>query len=177
MSILNIIFNQRNTTINFDKWMNEDLRVLFVTGLSGGGKTTTSIALAELLDVKVVSLDQYIRPLVRKEFGLKQPNYERAYYEQGIEILLKDNPYGRLIIEGAHIEDFDPSKLKDHALIIVRTSLIASCWRAIKRNLQKEHLQKHNVKTTKQWISNLTMALRYNLKNFRKHQQFVSHFG
>lgn len=160
---MNILFNKAPIVHNYEDWVKGDRRALFVTGLSGSGKTTAAKSISDKTGAKLVSLDQYIRKLVRNnstEELKTDSDYNNAYYKRAIELILRDNPDGKLVVEGTHIAWFDPEKIKkDHALMVLRTSLLNSTTNAIKRNLGKEHLAK--------WGKpNLDIPIKYNLQNY-----------
>lgn len=142
---MNIFFPKRNVEYDLGKWVNGDKRVLFIAGLSGSGKTTLADELGDLMDAKVIHLDQYLRPLIRAKVD-PNPDYEKAFYEHGVRLLLEDNPEGKIIIEGCHIAWFNLDELKEHAVLILNTSFMKSCWQILRRSLSKKNLAKWGVR-------------------------------
>jgi hypothetical protein len=158
--IMNIFFPKDNSMQGYAEWVMGDKRVLFVTGLCGSGKTTMACDLGGLLGAKVIHLDEYLRPLIRAKLG-ENPDYEKAYYEHGVKMLLEAHPEGRIVIEGYHIAWFNPEELKEHAVLCVNTSFLKSCWRAIKRATR-----------SKSFVDSLRAPVRLNLFNFKHIRAF-----
>lgn len=129
-----------------EEWKRGEIRVLFLTGLGGAGKTTYTRELSEATGARVLSLDGYVKGLLRAKYGVGAvredfPGLMRAH---GVETLLEANPVGRLIIEGGQLCWLDPDKLAEHAVFVIRTSLVKSTWRSILRDFTKEHWQQYH---------------------------------
>lgn len=161
---MNKFFTTASSDHNFGKWVEGDVRVLFLTGLSGSGKTTAADELGDLLDAKVVHLDQYLRPLIRSKVG-DNPDYEKVYFEQGVKLLLEDNPEGKIVIEGCHITWFNINELKEHAVLCMNVSLYLSCYRALRRALSLTSLKEYGIK-------GIFKPLMFNLKQYKRVQTF-----
>lgn len=52
-----MIFDKRDNVFNIDKWENGDSNILLITGLSGSGKTTSGVNLANTFNAKLIQLD------------------------------------------------------------------------------------------------------------------------
>lgn len=167
--MIKAIRNKASGQHNLAKWVEKEVRVLFITGLSGSGKTTAAKDLATMAGAKLVSLDQYLRKLIRDKLKENSPDYEKAYHEHAIRLLLEDNPEGQLVIEGAHVAKFNQEELKQHAVVVMGTSLLVSTWRACRRDFTKEHWQR--------WKAiRPDIHIKYNLKNYAQLKGFATSF-
>ena len=150
-----------NFEYRFDEWKRGDLCVLFLSGLSGGGKTTYGRVLAEQTGAKLRSLDNYFKGLLRSKYGqFSSEEYHRLVYGKGVRELLADNPDGRIIIEGAQVCWMNPDDLKDHAVVVVGASFATSTWRAILRDFSKEHWEEYGTISPRHHTT-------FNLKTFK----------
>ncbi len=123
-------------------WLCNENRVLFICGLSGSGKTTIAKEFAADFNAKHVCLDRYIKPLLRSKAVVFNPDLHQIAFDQGVQLLLEDNPEGKLIIEGAQVSWLNPEALKQHSYVLLRTSFLTSCYRACMRDFSKEHWKK-----------------------------------
>lgn len=141
------IFNSiENFEYRFDEWKQGKTRVLFICGLSGSGKTTYGRELAQETNSTLISLDGYLKPMIRDKYGkdITSSQYQQRVFDSGIEDLLKANPAGKIIFEGGQICWMNPEKLKNYSVIIVGTSFVTSTWRAILRDFSKEHWEEYS---------------------------------
>lgn len=141
---LGVLRDIENFEYNVDAWKRGEVRALFLSGLSGSGKTTYGRTLAAENGAQLRSLDKYLKPLLRFRFGqFTSEEYHRLVFEQGIKVLLEDNPSGRIVFEGGQICWMDPDELRRHAVIVVGTSFAKSTWRAILRDFTREHWEEY----------------------------------
>ena len=141
---LGVLLDIQNFEYNVDAWKKGEIRTLFLSGLSGSGKTTYGRVLAAENGAQLRSLDKYLKPLLRAKYGqFSSEEYHRLVFEQGVKVLLEDNPSGRFVFEGGQICWMNPDELKDHAVIIVGTSFATSTWRAILRDFSKDHWEEY----------------------------------
>jgi hypothetical protein len=141
---LNLFSSIENFEYRLDEWKQGKIRALFLCGLSGSGKTTYGRSLATENNCTLVSLDNYLKPLLRQKYGqFSSEEYHQKVFDYGTEELLAANPSGKVIFEGGQICWMDPDKLKDHAVIIVGTSFLTSTWRAVLRDFSKEHWEQY----------------------------------
>lgn len=137
---LNIVKNIENFNYKLDEWKRGNIRVLFIVGLSGSGKTTFTRKIAEESGAKMVSLDGYLKKLLRSKYGqFDSDEYHRLVHEHGLELILKDNPKDQIIFEGAQTCWMKLEDLKEYAIIIIGASFLQSTWRAILRDFTKDH--------------------------------------
>ena len=141
---LGVLRDIENFEYNVDAWKRGEVRALFLSGLSGSGKTTYGRTLAAENGAQLRSLDKYLKPLLRSKYGpFSSEQYHRAVYDHGVSDLKEDNPEGRVIFEGGQICWMNPDELRDHAVIIVGTSFVKSTWRAILRDFSREHWEEY----------------------------------
>ena len=141
---LGVLLDIQNFEYNVDAWKKGEIRTLFLSGLSGSGKTTYGRVLAAENGAQLRSLDKYLKPLLRAKYGqFSSEEYHRLVFEQGVKVLLEDNPSGRIVFEGGQISWMNPDELKNHAVIIVGTSFAKSTWRAILRDFSREHWEEY----------------------------------
>ena len=127
-----------------DEWHNGQARVMFLSGLSGSGKTSLGRELAEQSGATLRSLDQYLKPMLRAKYGqISSEQYHQLVKRVGIATLLADNPTGRVIFEGGQICWMDPDQLKDYPVVVMGTSFMKSTWRAILRDFSAEHWEEY----------------------------------
>ena len=93
----------KNVEHQLKEWKEGRVNILFITGLSGSGKTTLAKKLAKEHNAKLVSLDQYLKKLMRKNVLKEDLDYEEVGYLKGVQYLLEDNPEGRIIFEGGQL--------------------------------------------------------------------------
>lgn len=161
--------SNKSIIYNFDKWLSGEKRLLFIIGLSGSGKSTMAKQVSLMNDAECLGLDRYIKKLIRTKTGQNNPDYEKEAFEQGVKLLVEDNPKGQLVIEGGQLLWFNPEDLKNEAVIIVRTSLVVSCWRACKRDFDKDHWEKYGTISPQIHVG-------INVRDFRKMKTFSKEF-
>lgn len=155
------LMSVENFEYRLDEWKRGKVRVLFLSGLSGGGKTTYARVLAEQTGAKLRSLDGYFKGLMRSKYGqFNSEEYPQLVYSHGVKELLADNPDGQVIIEGAQVCWMNPDDLRDHAVMVVGTSFVTSTWRAILRDFSKEHWEEYGTISPRHHTT-------FNLKTFK----------
>ena len=170
---LGLFQNADNVEYRLDDWRAGRVRVLFIGGLSGSGKSTTAKKLAEETGARVVSLDGYLKALLRRN-GHDADDHaerERVLYEKGVDMILCDNPSGQVVVEGAQIVWLNPKQLMDHAVLIVGTSFAKSTWRAIKRDFEKEHWEQYGTLAPHKFIKFNVLWFKALQKLFRLMQE------
>ena len=141
---LGILRDIENFEYNVEAWKKGAARVLFLSGLSGSGKTTYGRTLAAENGATLRSLDKYLKPLLREKYGqFSSEEYHRLVHDEGVRVLLEDNPVGRVVFEGGQICWMNPDDLRNHAVIVVGTSFAKSTWRAILRDFSREHWEEY----------------------------------
>lgn len=159
----NSIYNKNDRIYNVDKWgCDKDHNILFITGLSGSGKSTTAKNISIDTNSVLVDLDAYYGEATRKTnknldeyLGKKYPEYKTANNEllknDATEYFrIKDNmikhmvEYSkyiypkRMIIEGVEIFNGTilPEITFNQAVYIIGTDMNVSKERAIKRMVE-----------------------------------------
>jgi adenylate kinase family enzyme len=140
----NVIISSKNIEYNIDKWINSKDGKLLITGYTGAGKSTLSEKLSKQYNIKIISLDDYIKidkdhidKLKKEKVVGKIEKYYQQLVDSNISKLL--NRKEKLIIEGIQIYLYsDISKLKEQSIIIVGTSTLKSAVRAYFRNKTEE---------------------------------------
>lgn len=172
---LPIISSEDNIYINYDKFENKQIQVLYVTGLSGGGKSYLSKKIAKKLKCEYVELDSWFSP-TNKWFDMyftKHPKIAEGIEIQtwnvqvlvdAIEWILKNNKDKQFIFEGVHIPfmfhkedigDLKSNLFKDdskYAVILIGTSLFKS---VIRRFIRDGVFNKHTpylIKKYRDWL-------------------------
>jgi energy-coupling factor transporter ATP-binding protein EcfA2 len=118
-----------NIHYNFSKWLSNKTKYLFIAGLSGSGKSTIARKLAKFYNAEYIELD-----LANLE--LKQnPDYPRNVSREEkwnfiLKTLMAQFPGKKLIIEGCQLPWVDFNIIKDHAIILIGTSLLKSSYRS-----------------------------------------------
>ncbi len=141
---LNIVQSIENFNYKLDEWKRGEIRALFVVGLSGSGKTTFAKKLSIDTNIKMVSLDGYLKKLLRGIYGqFNSEEYHKLVHDNGLKLILNDNPKGQVIFEGGQICWMNVEELCEHAIIVIGTSFLQSTWRAILRDFTKEHWEEY----------------------------------
>lgn len=197
------VFNTKDDIRNFDKWKPGPNNILYITGLSGSGKTTSAYSYANDYNATLIKLDdlehmssssnvKFIRQIFDKfpDFKHGLDSYftddngkfdENAYdklmkrvIRYLIELCHKDS--GKLyIIEGIQLYRYQGLVDGRSVPIIIKgTSAISSEYRAIKRAIDLNS-RKKNPKRQSELISNhLKRHLPMNLKDEKKLKEFKS---
>jgi shikimate kinase len=140
---IGVLASVENFEFNVDAWRRGEVRALFLSGLSGSGKTTYGQRLSKESGATLRSLDRYLKPLLREKYGpFDAEGYQKAVFDHAVKELLQDNK-GRVIIEGGQVCWMNPEELRQHAVVVVGTSFLASTWRAIKRDFERDHWQEY----------------------------------
>lgn len=160
----NYIIDKKNAELDIDMWKKDsDHNILFITGLSGSGKSTYARQLAKEENATIIELDIFQCYDKFKNAGTRKNDISMKMVSE----FLEDNPemvdidfsniklesFGdsftkyfkwllnklhksneRYIIEGIHIMLFIPySDIKGEPIICIGTSMIKSFWRMWKR--------------------------------------------
>lgn len=160
----NYIIDKKNAELDIDMWKKDsDHNILFITGLSGSGKSTYARQLANEENATIIELDIFQCYDKFKNAGTRKNDISMKMVSE----FLEDNPemvdidfsniklesFGdsftkyfkwllnklhksneRYIIEGIHIMLFIPySDIKGEPIICIGTSMIKSFWRMWKR--------------------------------------------
>lgn len=178
------IINTKNTEMNIDSWKRSPGKnVLYVTGLSGSGKTTigekmersqdhTYIFELDGIEYNYDSSNMNILDKIKEEYPEynhavsvqftheKYTRRERAKIIQtAIDIAIKimEKDYQNLyIVEGTQIYQFiDPSKLKNKPIIILGTSMMTSAYRRAKRSFEKGRPPEYFIKLFQYYLKEM----------------------
>jgi dephospho-CoA kinase len=158
------IFNQKDLYINFDKFESGQSNMVFITGLSGGGKSTLATKLASKYNAEVIELDifehnagytdenlnqagdVFVEYFLNKRKDLRVPikklaNMDsktfRMEFEKFFNFVIeycKKNKDRKFIIEGVQIYSRDLKQIKGNPIILVNTSVKTSLLQRFKRN-------------------------------------------
>ena len=157
------IFSKDNLYINFDKFKSGESNICFVTGLSGGGKSTLTQKIAKEQNAEWIELDifeycgefedenlkeagqvfyDYLSAhkelwerLKKKQIGGKELQSEIAKFVDYCISWCKKHSDKKWVIEGVQVFSCsDPNKIKNYPIVFVRTSMLKSIIRRWKRN-------------------------------------------
>lgn len=165
----NNIINNKDLEFNLDKWKPGNKNILFITGLSGSGKSTKAAKLAKEYNAVNIELDLFehnyvvfdknvtndegnliVKEYFENKFGgakkfkqgdkqLPHMMYDFIKYCMNYAYKHKDKLF---IIEGIQLSDLEmANEIKDYPIIIVRTSIINSIYRAAKREGIKNYIK------------------------------------
>lgn len=160
----NYIIDKKNAELDIDMWKKDsDHNILFITGLSGSGKSTYARQLAKEENATIIELDIFQCYDKFKNAGTRKNDISMKmvseFLEENPEMVdidfsnIKLESFGdsftkyfkwllnklhksneRYIIEGIHIMLFIPySDIKGEPIICIGTSMIKSFWRMWKR--------------------------------------------
>jgi shikimate kinase len=142
----NLIFsNKENITYNLDKWIKSKNGKLLITGYTGSGKTTLAEKFSKKYNIKTIELDRTIQidwDYVEQEVDhKKRRKYVQKQIDNTISKLLKEE--NKLIIEGVQLFLYeDINKLKNHSIVITKTSMLKSAIRTYNRNKKEPWSEK-----------------------------------
>ena len=152
------IFSEKDGFYNFDKWDSGESNIMFITGLSGSGKTTKAKALVKQYKATYIQLDEFqcynfikdkkqtpmtrlvglylkenpynIDPAKFTELTAEDfPNYFCPFFDWLVDRLSTDKD-NRYIIEGLHICLYVPyDTIKEYPLYCINTSMTKSLIR------------------------------------------------
>lgn len=118
---------------------------VFIVGLSGSGKSTLGEYLAEKYNRKLIKLDK-LKVEVAKEIYKVKTTEDLIKIDKDIDWDLvhseivkrikKDN--SKSIYEGVYIMKYDRSFVLSNPIIMLRTSLLVSTYRALVRNINSK---------------------------------------
>ena len=160
MAMEGFFLSTDHEVINFDKWGKGPHNILFLTGMSGGGKTTITEKLAEEYKVEMFEIDgidyhyDASESKIIDQIEKEMPEYAEivrtqridsghAYhidndlyvriFNKAIEIMHRN--YNKLyIVEGIQIYALASEGLLEEPLIIMGTSTVTSFLRRLKRD-------------------------------------------
>ena len=78
---LGILFSDDNIYIDFDKFKSKEIQYLFITGMSGGGKTYLSEKIKKSLKCEIIHLDQYTENKYVKAYFKANPTARNTLIE------------------------------------------------------------------------------------------------
>jgi len=159
-----IIFSGSDVVYNLSKWESKESHVLFVTGYSGSGKTTTAKELAKRHNVGHLDTDMWMN--------------ESTYEEQAAGLLeevcrirrerKRTIVGGLMLIDIFTYNDYFEEFFLDDPVIIKNVSLVKSSIRAASRESEEQG---------KSWMKTLLNRLQLN-RAFRKDfDSFVKYIG
>ena len=157
------IFNEKDLYINFDKFESNKSNILFITGLSGGGKSTLATKLASKYKAEVIELDifehnkgysdenlhqagdVFVEYFLKKRKDLRDNGIGHGKFREEFDkffsfVLSYCNRYKdkKFIIEGVQIYSRYGEKLntqiKGKPIILINTSMTNSFIQRFKRN-------------------------------------------
>ena len=153
--------SQKDLYINFEK----DTNMIIVTGISGSGKSRTSLALQKKYNYELLSFDfifdweferkpSSFEKEILKEFKKKYPEFRNSknntkskievcncFYDFIADYILSKNI--KIIIDGAYfLNEINFEKIKNERIILKRTSIIKSIIQRTNRN--KKHIIAQN---------------------------------
>ena len=193
-----VIFNQKDSVVNLDKWKPEKgHNILFITGLSGSGKSTlaeeyetkyhahmfeldgiehrydssgTATILSKVRD-KCKEYDEYFN-----DTSMKAVDHIDAIWKAANTALdIMEDDYKTLyIVEGVQLFDglYSDNTLKGKPLIIKNTSHLTSIIRALKRTSETD--EKSFAKSIRE---NLSEILAYHRKSYKPFKKFKQKFA
>jgi len=157
------LFNNKNLYINFDKFTSGESNILFITGLSGSGKSTISKSLASEYKAEVIELDIFehsnayldkslakagevfkiyllekrkdLRDKTVKEFSREEFYSEFTKFFDFVLEYCNSHKNKKFIIEGVQIFSLvELSKIKEMPIILMGTSVKTSVLQRFKRD-------------------------------------------
>jgi len=178
-----IIFNRKDLLYRLDEWIESKNGLLFVTGYTGSGKTTTAKKLAKKHNAEYIELDSAIGDIAFKykdelnRLAEENPNKAKLLYQKITDdyfnTLLKKKFNKPTVIEGINIFLYaKPLRFKKHSIIVIGTSALVSMYRAYKRNIQdKDYLEREG-----RW--GILIDIRWNLfiKKIEAFRKIVKNF-
>jgi len=156
---------------NFDDWLQDKNKILFIIGLSGSGKTTLGNHLANKYNGVLISIDDIWMPILReykKKTGKKTPEMTEDEFakiddivEERIKLLLKSKFKNKTIIEGMYMSYDNP---KEQSIIIKGSSYFRSFYQALQRDYDN---------FAKKGVSRFLDHYWHYLKMSKRHQHMV----
>ena len=144
-----VLFSEKDTVYNLDKFTSGEVPILFISGMSGSGKSFLARQLAEEYDAEYCEMDM-LNKKYKKIYGEKfSRNKNPEFYVNFYINLFKDlvvNQNKRLVVEGVQICSFPIEFLSQFAIYILGTSYTKSTFRAIKRQFEPEHIERYGKK-------------------------------
>ena len=190
------IFSKNNLYINIDKFESGKTNVLFITGLSGSGKSTISNSLAAKYNAEIIELDlfehcgmfsnvsqlqeagevfyEYLSSnkslwerLKKKEVRGKELEEETSKFIKYAIKWCKSHKESKWIIEGVQIYSFtDPNVMKIESIVFVNASMLKSIIQRWKRNGNGK------IDLSKEIKNELPQLLRYYIDNEKSLSEF-----
>lgn len=129
---------------NFDDWINNKNKILFIVGLSGSGKTTLGKQLVDKYNGTYIAVDDIWQPLIR-EYKKKTGKVTSEIQEEEfikidnivvekLKVLFNSNFKNKTIIEGIQIVKLDKKYLKNQSIVVKGSSYFKSFYRAVQRD-------------------------------------------
>ena len=161
---INLVFSDDDFTKNLDEWKQGSIKLLFITGLSGSGKSSLAKILQSKYKADYIGLDELYKDIATKDMNseivdwynkshnvsistLQWPKSEQKFYYELTKIAIeyinyKINKSKRLIIEGIQIPRIQkaaPYLFKNSAVIIKSTSYAKSAaFRGLTRDIPED---------------------------------------
>lgn len=144
-----IVISNKDTVYNLDKFISGEVPILFISGMSGSGKSYLGKKMAEEYNAEYMEMDM-MNAKLKKIYGEKfSRNRNPEFYVKTYIDLFKDlvvNQNKRLVVEGVQICSFPIEFLSKFAIYILGTSYVKSTFRAIKRQFEPEHIERYGNK-------------------------------
>lgn len=144
-----IVISNKDTVYNLDKFISGEVPILFISGMSGSGKSYLGKKMAEEYNAEYIEMDM-MNAKLKKIYGEKfSRNRNPEFYVKTYIDLFKDlvvNQNKRLVVEGVQICSFPIEFLSKFAIYILGTSYVKSTFRAIKRQFEPEHRERYGNK-------------------------------
>lgn len=144
-----IVVSNKDTVYNLDKFISGEVPILFISGMSGSGKSFLGKKMASEYNAEYIEMDMMNAEL-KKIYGESfSRNKNPEFYVKTYIDLFKDlvvNKNKRLVVEGVQICSFPIEFLSKFAIYILGTSYLKSTFRAIKRQFEPEHIERYGKK-------------------------------
>jgi len=167
----NWVFSDDDFYYNFDDWVQDKNKILFIIGLSGSGKTTLGKKLVDKYNGTLISIDDIWMPILRdykQKTGKKTPDMTEDEFakiddivEEKIKLLLKSKFKNKTVIEGMYISYDNP---KEQSIVIKGSSYFRSFYQALQRDYDK---------FSKKGASRFLDHYWHYLKMSKKHQHMI----
>lgn len=188
----NLFRTTKDLYLNFDK----DTNMIIVTGISGSGKTRTSLKLQEQYGYNLLSFDfvfdyekeripTLFEQKILEEFQIKYPQYKNfkentkfktevsnAFFDCVSSYIQKENI--KIIFDGSYfINRINYEKFKEQRIIIKRTAIIPSIFHGIKR---RNRIVIKSNRPFKQKLRKIKLIFIDNIKKVKYHYNNLNTF-
>lgn len=141
-----VLFSEKDTIYNLDKFVSGEVPILFITGMSGSGKSVLGKRFAKEYDAEYIEMDMMnakFKKIYGEKFSRKRnlEFYLKIYLEYFKDLVVNKNK--RLVVEGVQICSFPLEFLSQFAIYILGTSYTKSTFRAIKRQLEPQQIERY----------------------------------